>query len=115
MRLDEHHRKRRLQQRQTVGPADSLHPTQAVRVLHSNVHSTESLPTPLAGAAGQPFPSEGQSLEHVITLLERLLKRETSQRSRPLRSGNGSRTRSRGPCVLCGSDEHDTVSHCRSE
>ena len=115
VQIDEHHRKKRLLQRQSVGPANSLPPTQSTKVLHSHVHTTESPPTPLQQAESRPLPIEGHSLEHFIALLERLLQRETSQRSRPPRSGTGSRTRSRGPCVICDNADHDTVSHCRRD
>lgn len=115
VRLDEHHRKKRLQQRQSTRPVSGLQSAQAADVLHSHVQTAESRPAPQPSAAGRPFPSDGQSLEHVITLLERLLKQESSQRSRPPRPRNDNRTRFRGPCVICGSNDHDTVSHCRTE
>lgn len=100
VRLDEHHRKKRLQQRQSTCPADSLQPAQATRVLHSHVQSAESSPAPQTSAPSRTLQTEGQSLEHVITLLERLLQRETSQRSRPSRAATSSCARSRGPCVI---------------
>lgn len=86
-------------------------------VLHSHVQTAVSPPTPAPqpAAAGGPLSSEGQSLENVITLLERLLRKESFQHSRPSRSRNGGDSRVRGPCVICGSDNHDTMSHCRNE
>lgn len=118
VRLDEHHQKKRLQQRQsTARQADSLRSAQAGEVLHSHVQATVSppAPTPQPTPAGRPSSSEGHSLEHVITLLERLLERESHQRPRQPRSKQGVRTRARGPCTICGNDDHDTVAHCRNE
>lgn len=115
VRLDEHHRRKRLQQRQTACPADNLCSAKTVEVLRSHVQTAVSPPATQPVAAGQHVPSEGQSLEHVITLLEQLLHQDSSVRSRPLRPRPGGRTRFRGPCVICGSDNHDTVTHCRNE
>ena len=112
-RLDEHHRKRRLLQHQSMCPADNLQPTLPVRVLHGHLQTTESTSTVRPQAESRPLPTEGHSLKHVITLLERLLLRETSQCSRPPRTG--SRTRSRSPCVICGDPDHDTGSHWKRD
>lgn len=115
VRLDEHHRKRRLQQRQSFHPAGSLQTGQAVNILQCHTQSAGGAPAPQPAAAGRTSQSEGQSLDHVITLLERLLQREDSRHSRSPRSGAGGRGRSRGPCSICGGDDHDTMSHCRRE
>lgn len=89
VRLDEHHRKWRLEQLQSAGPADCLQPAQAEEVIRSHVQTTDSPYSLLPHTAGRPFPNESQSFEHVIPLLERLLHRESSQSSRPPRSGTG--------------------------
>lgn len=115
VRLDEHHRKRRLQQRQSSHPAGNQQLNQAVNVLQCHAQAAGGAPAPHPVTAGGVSPPEGQSLEHVIALLERLLQREASRHSRLPRSGTGNRNRSRGPCAICGSDEHDTMSHCRRE
>lgn len=115
VRLDEHHRKRRLQQRQSAHPTGGLQSNQAASVLQCHVQSAGGAPAPQPVTAGRTSQSEGQSLEHVITLLERLLQREAVRHSRLPRSGAGGRSRSRGPCSVCGGDDHDTVSHCRRE
>ena len=115
VRLDEHHRKKRLQQRRPTHPISGLESDQAVDVLHSHVQTAVRPPAPQPTAAGRPVSSDGQSLGHVITLLERLLNQGPAQRSRPPRPGYVSRTRFRGPCVICGGDDHDTMSHCRRE
>lgn len=119
VRLDEHHRKRRLQQHRSSHPAGNLQSNQAANVLQCHTQSAGGAPAP--DRAPQPATtsrisqSEGQSLEHIISLLERLLQREASRPSRSPRSGAGGRGRSRGPCAICGGDDHDTMSHCRRE
>lgn len=137
VRLDEHHRKRRLQQHLSSNLAGDLQTTRATGILHSHAQSTspagipqsalaakvlpshvqsaESPPALQTNAASRMIQTEGQSLEHVISLLEWLLQREALQHSRPPRSGTGSRNRSRGPCAICGGDNHDTTSYCRRE
>lgn len=115
VRLDEHHWKRRLQQRQTSHPARNLQSNQAANVLQCHARSAGAAPAPQPVTAGRTSQSEGQSLDHVITFLEWLLQRETSRYSRSPRSGAGGRGRSRGPCSICRSDDHDTMSHCRRE
>ncbi|KAE8278054.1 hypothetical protein D5F01_LYC23884 [Larimichthys crocea] len=115
VRLDEHHQKKRLQQRQSFHPAGNLHTSQAVDVLQCHAQSAGGTPASQPVAAGRMLQSEGQSLDHVITLLEWLLQREASRHSRSPRSGAGGRGSSRGPCSICGGDDHDTMSHCRRE
>lgn len=115
VRLDEHHRRKRLQQRQSSHPAENLCPVQAVEVLHSHVQAAVSPPAPQPPAADGTLSNEGRSLSHVITLLERLLHQQSSLHPRPPRPRHGARPRFRGPCVICGSDNHDTVTHCRND
>lgn len=95
--------------------AGSLQASQAGNVLQCHAQSTGGTPASQPVAASGTPQSEGQSLDHVIALLERLLQQEASRHPRSPRSGNGGRGRSRGPCAICGSDDHDTMSHCRRE
>lgn len=93
VRLDEHHRERRLQQRRSTCPADGLQTTQATRVFRSHsqsTHPTNSLPStqdegvvqsyvqsaepppcPFTSTPSQTLQTEGQSLEHVACCNER--------------------------------------------
>ncbi|KAJ7997121.1 hypothetical protein DPEC_G00225670 [Dallia pectoralis] len=81
VRLDEHHQKKRLQQKHcAMHSVDSSLGVQAGEAIYSHVQTAVRCPVPASqpGVADMPSTPEGRSLEHVITLLERLLNRESS-------------------------------------
>lgn len=114
VRLDEHHRKQRLQQRQSTHAVTNIQPSQTMHIVGSHVQTTQSQPVFQPSAASASLPNEGQPLERVITLLERLLRQGPPQSPRRPQMRDATRSRFRGPCNVCGSDGHDTMSHCRS-
>ena len=115
VRLDEHHHKKRLQQRHSAArPTDHLQYSQAVDAVHSHVQ-TAVTPAAQPAMTGGPVSGESHVLGHIVTLLERLLQRESPQRYGQPRQRPVGRTRARGPCAICGCDDHDTASHCRNE
>ncbi|KAK0146218.1 hypothetical protein N1851_014480 [Merluccius polli] len=76
VRLDEHHQKKRLQQRQcAMRPTNSLPPARAEEALVSHVQTAVSPPAPALqpAVAGKPLTSEGRSLEHSACFSESLL------------------------------------------
>lgn len=115
VRLDEHHRKKRLQRRQHTNAVTNMQPSQTMKVVDSHAQATQSQPAPQPPAAVTSLPNESQSLERVITLLERLLHQGPARSAGRLRTGDASHSRSRGLCNVCGSDGHDSRSHCRRE
>ena len=63
IRLDEHHRKTRLQQRHSATrPTDHMHAVQAVQAVHSHVQSAVSPPPPAAQPAVVSKPATSESL-----------------------------------------------------
>ena len=116
VRLDEH--KKRLRERHSAArPKDHLQYSQAVDAVHSQVQTAVTPPAPTAQPAMNDGPASGEchKLEHVVTLLERLLQRESPQRYRQPRQRHVGRMSARGPCAICGCDDHDTAYLCRSE
>lgn len=115
MRLDECQREHRLKQRQSTRLAGSVvPPVRPTGVLHACAQTAEKSP------ATQPppvptQPSESQSLERVISLLERVLEQGSFQRNVPARRPQRrprDADRSRGPCQICGEAIHSTDDHC---
>ena len=85
--------------------------------MQSHVQTAVTPPAPTAQPAmtGGPASGESHALEHVVTLLDYSLQRESPQRYRQPRQSHVGHTRARGPCAICGCDDHDTASHCRRE
>ncbi|KAF7640598.1 hypothetical protein LDENG_00031280, partial [Lucifuga dentata] len=76
-----------------------------------NVNSTGSAP----GSTPASAATDGHSLEYVVSLLEQLVKHDSSQHTKQVKPRPVGRDRIRAPCVICSSMDHDTTFHCRRD
>ena len=71
-------------------------------------------PNPVSSPVQSPSPQGStETMDRILTLLERVLVQRPHQSNRQPRGGNRNIVRVSGPCQVCSSTEHDTRSHCR--
>lgn len=119
-RLEEHRREQRFSRPNMVAPA--------LAALKQEVGSVMPPTTPAVGLSTDPShpvsvlaqspQASSESLERILTLLERVLEQRPQQSNRSFQRGNRNRVReterSNGPCELCGDTGHSTYFHCRA-